>query len=551
MMPHRRRVLAPVLFAALTLLAVDASVRAQQDQGNRQRPRGPGRPVTKPLGDGPWDFDTETGHVRVDVVTKGLDHPWGMAFLPNGDMLVTERPGRLRVIRSGVLDPTPIAGLPPIRAAVIGGLMDVVLHPDFARNRLVYFAYSKPDPQDPTASALAVARARWDGGPALSNVEDVFVAGDWYGPAAAASNHRCCGQGPADGSFGGRMVFDARGDLYVTSGDRNWGEKAQDPSSYFGKILRLRDDGTVPEDNPFRGKDGYRPEIYTLGHRNPTGLTIDPATGRLWSTEFGPRGGDELNRIEAGRNYGWILVTAGAHYNGEPTALGTHADGMQDPVLTWVPSINPGNLAFYEGQKLPAWRGDLLIGTMTHSLLRVSFDGEGRPVAQERMLTDLGQRIRDVRQGPDGFVYLLTDETAGAVLRVGPEPWADDPDVQAVLALRKRSIEAMTSGHVSAETERYSSTFVANSPGGVARRDQLVKMFASGRLGYAKVEQHIEYAASHGPDLVVIMGEEVVVPAAGAPNAGKRVHRRFTDVFRKEHGEWRFDLRHANVVSIE
>jgi glucose/arabinose dehydrogenase len=418
---RRYRIAAPAALFALAALGMAASARAQQNPPARKQAE-PRRPVTKPLGDGPWNVDTEKGPVRVTLVTKGLDHPWGMAFVPGGDILVTERPGRLRVIRHGVLDPTPIAGLPKIRAAVIGGLMDVVLHPDFARNRLIYFTYSKPSPEDPTASALAVARARWDGGAKLTNVEDIFVADPYYGPKRAATNHRCCGQGPADGSFGGRMVFDSEGLLYVTSGDRNWGEKAQDPSSYFGKILRIRDDGTVPDDNPFVGKAGYKPEIYTLGHRNPTGLTIDPATGELWSTEFGPRGGDELNRIEAGKNYGWILVTTGAHYNGEPTKLGKHAPGMEDPVLDWVPSINPGNLVFYAGEKFPAWRGDLLIGTMTHAVLRVSFDKAGRPAGQERMLAGLGQRIRGVWQGPDGLVYLLTDEKAGAMLRIEPAP---------------------------------------------------------------------------------------------------------------------------------
>jgi aldose sugar dehydrogenase len=381
----------------------------------------PRRPVTKPLDDGPWDFATEKSRIHVTVVTKGLDHPWGMAFVPNGNLLVTERPGRLRVVRDGDLDPQPIAGLPAIRAAVIGGLADVVLHPDFARNRLIYFSYSKPDAKEPSISTLAVARARWDGGPALTNVEDIFVASDWYGPEMAGANHRCCGQGPADGSFGARMVFGADGMLYVASGDRNWGEKAQDPASYFGKILRLRDDGSVPADNPFVGREGVKAEIYTLGHRNPTGLTVQPVTGALWSTEFGPRGGDELNRIEAGKNYGWILVTHGAHYNGDPVVRGTDAvPGMTDPVLFWVPSINPGNIAFYAGNAFAAWRGDLLMATMTRSLVRISFDGAGQPAGQELLLTDLGQRLRDVRQAPDGSVYVLTDETAGAILRIEP-----------------------------------------------------------------------------------------------------------------------------------
>jgi glucose/arabinose dehydrogenase len=419
--------------AAFTL-ALSAPTAAQQPGASAAQPQpaqpaagaerqrrggGGGRPQVPPLGDGPWDYATEQGRIHVTVVTKGLQTPWGMAFLPNGDMLVTERPGRLRIVRGGTLDPAPIAGLPKIRAVVIGGLGDVALHPNFERNRLIYFSYSKPDAQDETLSTLAVARARFDGGTALTNVEDIFVAKDWYSSAIAGQNGRCCGQGPADASFGARMTFGRDGMLYVTSGDRNWGEKAQEPSSHLGKIVRLRDDGRVPRDNPFAREEGYLPEIYTLGHRNPTGLTVNPATGAIWSTEFGPRGGDELNRIEAGKNYGWILVTHGNHYNNDPVARGAEGvPGMTDPELYWVPSTNPGNIAFYMGNELPGWRGNLLLAAMSRALVRISFDAGGKPAGQERMLADLGQRFRDVRQGPDGAVYLLTDEPAGAMLKI-------------------------------------------------------------------------------------------------------------------------------------
>lgn len=399
-----------------------AAAAPQPAAAAQPAPRAGGGPrATAPLDDGPWDLQTERERIRVSVVTKGLDHPWGMAFLPDGDLLVTERPGRLRVIRNGVLDPTPIGGLPPVRAAVIGGLLDVALHPQFTQNRLVYFSYSKPDPQQNFIATTAVARGRWDGGSTLANVEDVFVADAWYSSEIAGRNDRCCGQGPADGSYGSRIAFDADGLLYITLGDRNWGERAQEPSSHFGKIVRVRDDGSVPPDNPFVGREGYKPDLYSLGHRNPLGLTIHPATGELWSTEFGPRGGDELNRIEAGGNYGWILVTEGAHYNGDPVALGNNSvPGMIDPVLFWAPSINPGNLVFYSGERFPAWRGDVLMAAMSRSLLRASFDAAGKPLRQERMLTELGQRLRDVRQGPDGLLYVLTDETAGALLRIEP-----------------------------------------------------------------------------------------------------------------------------------
>jgi glucose/arabinose dehydrogenase len=417
------------LIIALLLLGGSACALAQQaapqpaTQGaaGGGAARGPGRPTTPVLGDGPWTLATEAARIEVSVVTKGLDHPWGMVFLPDGDMLVTERPGRLRVVRDGTLDPTPISGLPAIEPGLIGGLLDIALHPDFATNRLLYFSYSKPDAADSSLQTTAVARARWDGGTQLTNVEDVFVADAWHSAAIASAANRCCGQGPAGGSYGSRIVFDAAGLLYVTVGDRNYGERAQDPASDLGKIVRLHDDGSIPDDNPFVGREGYNPEIYTLGHRNPLGLTIHPDTGELWSTEFGPRGGDELNRIVAGKNYGWMLVTEGAHYNDEPVALGSHSvPGMEDPVLFWVPSINPGNIVFYTGAEIAPWRGDLLMATMTRSLLRARFDDAGHAVGQERMLTELGQRLRDVRQGPDGLVYVLTDETDGALLRIAP-----------------------------------------------------------------------------------------------------------------------------------
>jgi glucose/arabinose dehydrogenase len=384
----------------------------------RGRGRGRGGPPVDTLGEGPWDIETEAGTVHVSVVTRGLDRGWGMAFLPNGDMLVTERAGRMRVIRNGVLDPSPIGGLPAIRAAGLGGLLDLTLHPDFEQNGLVYFVYGKPGPEDnPAFSAPTVARARWDGGATLRDVEDIF-SGEAFGGTGAPRG--CCGQGPSDGnSLGSRLAFDDDGFLYVTLGDRNYGEQAQDPSSLLGKIVRIRDDGTLPPDNPFAGRAGYHPAIYTLGHRNPLGLFFHPVTGQLWETEFGPRGGDELNLIEAGKNYGWILVTKGNHYDGTPAEGVNNVPGMEEPVLAWgPPSINPGNLAFYEADALAPWKGNLLMAAMSRSLLRVVFDDDGRPVDQERMLGELGQRFRDVRVGPDGRVYLLTDEPVGAMLRI-------------------------------------------------------------------------------------------------------------------------------------
>lgn len=368
-----------------------------------------------PLGDGPWVLPTQQGQVRVSVVAKGLDHPWAMAFVPGGDILLTERPGRLRVIRQGKLDPVAIAGLPPIWR----NLMGLALHPDFARNRLVYVSYSKPGDPVREHSTLAVARARWDGGMQLTQVEEIFVADAWFGQTPLPQ--RCCGQGPPAGSFGARIAFGPDGKLYVASGDRNWGERVQDPANHFGKILRLNDDGSVPPDNPFVGRAGYRPEIYSLGHRNPSGLAFHPVTHALWESEFGPRGGCEVNLIRAGANYGWIDVTQGQHYDGTPAKGVKGVAGMTDPVLVWPEaSLNPGGFDFYAGDRFPAWRGDLLMGTMSRSVLRATFDAQGRATGQERILTELQQRFREARVGPDGLLYLTTDETAGALLRVEP-----------------------------------------------------------------------------------------------------------------------------------
>lgn len=395
--------------AALFVLATDA---VAQNAAPQPAPFAP----SEPLGSGPWVLDTDKERIRVSVVTKGLDHPWAMAILPDGGILLTERSGRLRVVREGRLDPVAIAGLPPIWR----NLMGLALHPDFAANRLVYFSYSKPGDPLREHSTLAVARARWDGGMRLENVEEIFVADAWFG--APPLPERCCGQGPPAGSFGARIAFGPDGKLYVTVGDRNWGERAQDPSTHFGKIVRLDDDGSVPEDNPFVGQPGHKPEIWSLGHRNPSALRFHPRTGELWESEFGPRGGDEVNLIRRGANYGWMQVTQGEHYDGTPAAGVRAVAGMTDPVMTWPPpSTNPGGLDFYFGERFPRWRGDMLMATMSRFVLRASFDETGRVVEQERFLTELKQRYRDLLVAPDGTIYVLTDETAGALLRIEPE----------------------------------------------------------------------------------------------------------------------------------
>jgi glucose/arabinose dehydrogenase len=369
-------------------------------------------------------------------VTKGLDHPWGIAFLPAPstspgagpstplgagglNALVTERPGRLRQIKNGVLDPTPIGPLPQMLATGLGGLLDVSLHPRFAQNRLIYLTYSKPGPKGPGDATTAVLRAKWDGGSTLTEVKDILVADAYHGGTGSPQ-----GLGPASGSYGSRLAWDRAGFLYVSLGDRNYPPASQDPNSHIGKILRIRDDGSVPADNPFVIRPGYKPEIYSLGHRNPLGLAFHPVTGELWSTEEGPQGGDELNKIEMGKNYGWPRVSLGRNYDGTRVGEGFSAPGLEEPVVFWVPAIAISGLSFYDGDKFPAWKGNALVGAMRNNtgqhIQRVQFNAKGEPTGREIFLGELKQRIREVKPGPDGNIYAITDETFGAVLKIEP-----------------------------------------------------------------------------------------------------------------------------------
>lgn len=346
-------------------------------------------------------FTSEHHTFRVATVVEGLEHPWGMAFLPDGSILVTERPGRLRLVRNGVLEPEPIAGVPEVWARGQGGLLDVALHPDFERNRLVYLSYSKPGPNGATT---AVARGRLVGG-RLEDVEDIFVADAWTN----RGQH-----------FGSRLVFDGKGHLFVSIGDRGVMQEAQNPGNHQGTIVRLLDDGRVPADNPFVGREGFRPEIYAYGIRSPQGLALHPETGELWETEHGPRGGDEINLILPGRNYGWPTITYGINYDGTKISDHTHMEGMEQPLHYWVPSIATSGLAFYTGDKFPGWKGDVFVGGLAgQQLVRLRFDGTRR-VAIEVLLTELKRRIRDVRNGPDGYIYLLVDEPSAPMLRLEP-----------------------------------------------------------------------------------------------------------------------------------
>jgi glucose/arabinose dehydrogenase len=395
---RRRSVLVGSGVAVLLAALAVPHVRAQ---GSRASPPMPPLPQTL--------FSAELP-IRVVPVATGLSHPWGLAFLPGGDMLVTERAGRLRIVRNGQLAAEPVPGTPAVVARVLGGLLDVVLHPRFAENQLVYLSYSKGRDAD-ALSTTAVARARFDGR-ALRELEDVFVASTW-----SASNT----------NYGGRMAFDAAGLLYLTVGERQEPERAQDTSDHGGSVVRLRDDGTVPPDNPFVGREGYLPEIYSIGHRSPQGLAVHPVTGEVWDNEHGPLGGDELNILKPGANYGWPLVTFGTDYDGTLVSEDTERPGLEPPYVYWVPSIAVSGLAFYTGDRFPAWRGNVFVGALfegrirgTGHLQRIVVNENGRPINREPLLLELRQRIRDVRQGPDGLLYVLTDEDDGALLRLEP-----------------------------------------------------------------------------------------------------------------------------------
>jgi glucose/arabinose dehydrogenase len=336
-------------------------------------------------------------------VVEGLDHPWSVAFLPDGRMLVTERPGRLRVVsKEGKLEPKAVQGLPPVAEYGQGGLHDVVLHPRFAENQLVYIAYAA---RWGDGVGTELARGRFTG-ERLENVQVLF---------------RQIPKGRNQIHFGGRIVFDRAGYVYLTLGERGEKERAQRPDNHHGSVIRLYDDGRVPQDNPFVGKPGWKPEKFDLGHRNQQGAALNPKTGMLWTHEHGPQGGDEINVIRPGRNYGWPVITYGANYgSGTKIGEGTAKAGMEQPIHYWVPSIAPSGMAFYSGDKFPRWQGDLFVGALKDQMLvRLRFDGE-KMVHEERMLKGLLGRIRDVRTGPDGFVYLLTDENPGVLARLEP-----------------------------------------------------------------------------------------------------------------------------------
>jgi glucose/arabinose dehydrogenase len=382
--------------APLTILLVAMAVCASAMAASTSEPPRAAPPPPQPAN------VVKSGY-KVAEIAKGLDHPWSMAFLPDGTILVTERAGRLRVIKGGSLQAQPVAGVPAVHTGSQAGLFDIVLHPKFAENNIVYLTYAAGTT---AANGTQVARARFDGS-ALQDLRVIFKAMPLK---------------DTDAHYGGRMAFLPDGTFALTIGEGfEYREKAQDLTSDLGKIVRLNDDGSVPQDNPFIGQAAVRPEIYTWGHRNEQGLAFDEQSGRLYETEHGPRGGDELNVIIAGRNYGWPVITYGMDYSGAYVSPYTQRPGLEQPVIYWTPSIAPSGLAIYRGDKFPAWRGDLFVGALAFKhLRRVHLDGRGNVIDQEEFLNDRNWRIRDVRAPADGYLYVCTDETDGRVLRLEP-----------------------------------------------------------------------------------------------------------------------------------
>ena len=340
---------------------------------------------------------------RVETVAGGLEHPWGLAFLPDGRMLVTERPGRLRIVTPDGAVSEPVDGLPEVAARGQGGLLDVALHPAFADNRIIYLSYAAPG-EGGAGTAVAHGALSEDGA-RLEDVTEIFRMNRFTG----VTRH-----------FGSRLVPTSWGTLFYTIGDRGEMERAQDGSDHAGSVIHLNLDGTVPDNNPFVGDPEVADEIWSIGHRNPQAAALHPDTGELWVVEHGARGGDEVNRPEAGKNYGWPTITYGIDYSGARIGEGTSKEGLEQPVYYWDPSIAPSGMAFYTGDLFPDWKGDLFVGALVQRHLARLDMQDGKVVGEERLLEDLGERIRDVRNGPDGAIYVLTDARDGKILRLTP-----------------------------------------------------------------------------------------------------------------------------------
>jgi aldose sugar dehydrogenase len=347
------------------------------------------------------------GQFRVTTLVKNLQNPWGMAFLPDGRLLITERSGQLRIYSQGQVS-APITGVPAVYSQGQGGLLDVAIDPNFAQNQRVYLSYAEVDSANASNAGTAVMRAQLNGN-RLDNAQVIFR----QLPKLSTGNH-----------FGSRLAFDREGYLFVTLGENNNRITAQYLDHHQGKVLRLKSDGSIPSDNPFVGRANAKPEIFSYGHRNPQGGEINPWTGKFWMHEHGPRGGDEINIPESGKNYGWPIITHGIDYNGQPIpeSTGTSAPGMEQPMHYWVPSIGPSGMSFYNGNKKSAWFGNLFVGALaSQQLVRLELKGN-TIVREERLLGELGYRIRDVSTGPDGELYVLTDSSTGNLLKITPPP---------------------------------------------------------------------------------------------------------------------------------
>ena len=338
--------------------------------------------------------------INVEILVEGLNHPWSLAFLPDGNMLVTERVGTLRLIQNDKLVSEPVSGLPPIEQHGQGGLMDVVVHPDFKTNHLIYLAYAGEADEGLSTEVLRGKLVD----DRLEDVEVIFAAN---------------GKTSGGRHFGGRLLFDNEGKLFITLGDRGQRNPSQDLASHTGSLIRINDDGSIPKDNPFLNDKNAQPEIYSYGHRNIQGIALKPETNIVWTHEHGPQGGDEINIIQAGNNYGWPVITYGKNYViGTRIGEGTHKEGMEQPLYYWTPSIAPSGMMFYTGDEFPLWKGNLFVGSLKFGLLVRLVIEDDEVVHEERLLKNKFGRIRDVRQGPDGAIYLLTDDSRGSVLRL-------------------------------------------------------------------------------------------------------------------------------------
>lgn len=407
---------------AVTVSAIALAAACSAQDG---APPAPGAPVESRPANAPDQQPAFAGQTRAagvhtnlalthSVVASGLEHPWGLALMPDGRWLVTERPGRLRIVSADGAVSAPVMGLPSVAARGQGGLLDVVVGPDFGTDRMIYWSYAeaRPDSGVDGGNATSVARGRLsEDGTRVEGVQVIFRALPAY---------------DGDKHFGSSLAFDPQGHLFITLGERSdtpMRPQAQDLASHMGKTIRINADGTVPADNPYVGQAGALPEIWSLGHRNMQGVAVQPGTGDVWTVEHGTRGGDELNREQAGANYGWPEVAYGVEYRGGPINGGVTArDGIEQPVYYWDPSIATGGLAFYDGAMFPGWRGNLLVTALKDKHIARLVLRDGRVVGEERLLTDLGERVRDVAVGPDGAIWAITDEADGKLVRLAVRP---------------------------------------------------------------------------------------------------------------------------------